>query len=123
MDCGPSGSSVHSISQARILEWVAIFSLQGVFQTQGSNSALLADSLPLSHQGSPLHILVSVKIYFLLLKAPNFHGNKILSSRTAPTTSSLKSHRKNAQRYHARRTISVIPNNRLAPSTFPENWN
>ena len=25
MDCGPPGSSVHGISQARILEWVAIF--------------------------------------------------------------------------------------------------
>ena len=26
MDCSPSGSSVHGISQARILEWVAISS-------------------------------------------------------------------------------------------------
>ena len=26
MDCGPPGSSVHVILQARILEWVAIFS-------------------------------------------------------------------------------------------------
>ena len=26
MDCSPSGSPVHGISQARILEWVAIFS-------------------------------------------------------------------------------------------------
>ena len=26
MDCGPAGSSVHGILQARILEWVAIFS-------------------------------------------------------------------------------------------------
>ena len=25
MDCGPPGSSVHRISQARILEWIAIF--------------------------------------------------------------------------------------------------
>ena len=25
MDCGPPGSSVHGILQARILEWVAIF--------------------------------------------------------------------------------------------------
>ena len=24
MDCGPPGSSIHGISQARILEWVAI---------------------------------------------------------------------------------------------------
>ena len=26
VDCGPPGSSVHGISQARILEWVAISS-------------------------------------------------------------------------------------------------
>ena len=37
MDCSPRGSSVHGISQARILEWVAIFFLQGFFLTQGSN--------------------------------------------------------------------------------------
>ena len=29
MDCSPSGSSVHGISQARILEWVAISSSRG----------------------------------------------------------------------------------------------
>ena len=45
--------------QARILEWVAIFLLQGIFLTQGSNTGLLhllhwqADSLLLSHLGSP----------------------------------------------------------------------
>ena len=29
MDCGPPGSSVHGISQARILEWVAIHIFRG----------------------------------------------------------------------------------------------
>ena len=29
MDCSPPGSSVHRISQARILEWVAISSSRG----------------------------------------------------------------------------------------------
>ena len=53
------GSSVHGISQARILEWVAISSSRGIFLTQGSNlcllcySALQADSLPVSHQEGP----------------------------------------------------------------------
>ena len=46
MDCGPPGSSVHGISQARILEWVAIFfsraSKQHLLRWQSS-------SLPLSH--------------------------------------------------------------------------
>ena len=52
------GSSVLGISQARILEWVAISSSRG-FPTQGLNpgwsvsSVLQADSLPLSQWGSP----------------------------------------------------------------------
>ena len=37
----PAGSSVHGISQVRILEWVAISSLQGIFPNQGSNPHLL----------------------------------------------------------------------------------
>ena len=55
MDC--TGSSVQRISQARILEWVANFLLQGIFPTQGLILCLLhwrAGSLPLSHQGSPI---------------------------------------------------------------------
>ena len=41
MDSSPPGSSVHGIFQARILEWVAIFLLLGIFQTQGLNLHLL----------------------------------------------------------------------------------
>ena len=55
MDCNPPGSSVRGILQARILEWVYHFLLQGVSLTQGSNPHFLhwqADSLLLSHQGS-----------------------------------------------------------------------
>ena len=51
MDCSPPGSSVHGISQARILEWVAIL---GDLTPQGLNPRLLhwqADFLPLSHPG------------------------------------------------------------------------
>ena len=40
-DCSPPASSVHRILQARILEWVPIPFLQGIFQTQGSNAGLL----------------------------------------------------------------------------------
>ena len=40
MDYSLSGSSVHGISQVRILEWVAISFLQGIFPTQGSNLGL-----------------------------------------------------------------------------------
>ena len=53
------GSSVHEILQARILEWVAIFFLQGIFPTQGLSLYLLCllhwqtDSLPLVPDGKP----------------------------------------------------------------------
>ena len=44
MNCGPPGSSVHGILQARILEWVAL--LQGIFPAQGLNSvSCIADIL------------------------------------------------------------------------------
>ena len=39
--CSPQGSSVHGSSQARILEWFAIFLFQGIFLTQGFNLRLL----------------------------------------------------------------------------------
>ena len=41
MDCSLPGSSVHGISQARILEWVAISSSRRPSATQGSNLCLL----------------------------------------------------------------------------------
>ena len=58
MDCSPPGSSVHGILQARILEWVAMPSSRGPSQPSDRTSvslapALQADSLLLSHQGSP----------------------------------------------------------------------
>ena len=40
MDCSLPGSSVYGILQVRILEWAAIFLLQGIFPTQGSNLCL-----------------------------------------------------------------------------------
>ena len=44
MDYSPPGSSVHGISQARILEWVAMPS-SGIFLTQGSNLGLISSEL------------------------------------------------------------------------------
>ena len=54
----PTGSSVHGISQARILEWVVISYSRGSSwsrdQTCGSwGSCISRGSLPLSHLGSP----------------------------------------------------------------------
>ena len=60
MDCSLPGSSVHGTSQARVINWVAISSLWGIFLIQGSNKlaspaspALRVDSLPFSYQGNP----------------------------------------------------------------------
>ena len=56
VDCSLPGSSVQGILQARILEWVAMPSSQGIFPTQGSNPGLLHCRqilYQLSHKGSP----------------------------------------------------------------------
>ena len=58
LDCSLPGSSVHGISQAGILEWVAIFSSRGSSQSKDQNLQLLllllwqVDSLPWCHLGS-----------------------------------------------------------------------
>ena len=55
-DCSLPGSSVHGILQARILGWVP-FPSPGDLPNPGIEPwsfTLQADSLPLSHQGSPL---------------------------------------------------------------------
>ena len=58
MDCNPQGSSVHGISQARMLEWVAIsFSRDlpdpGVQSLSPMSPALQADSLSAEPLGIP----------------------------------------------------------------------
>ena len=54
MDRSLPGSSVHGISQARILEWIATSFSKGIFPTQGWNrthiSCMQTDSLTLSHE-------------------------------------------------------------------------
>ena len=55
VDCSQPGPSVHGISQARRLEWVAI-SYPGDLPNPGikpMSPALQTDSLPLSRQGNP----------------------------------------------------------------------
>ena len=64
-DYRPPGSSVHEISQARILEQVATSFSRGFSQPQGLSPCLLHCRqifLPLSHQGSPQH---SAPAYYL----------------------------------------------------------
>ena len=68
MEYSQPGFSIHEISQARILEWVAISFCMDTMQTQGCNMSLQwllywqADSLPLSHQKSPF---IFMEILFL----------------------------------------------------------
>ena len=61
IDCSPPGSSVHGISQARILGVGSHFLLQGIFLIQGSNLSLLHSGQSLyhlSHQGSPFFVML-----------------------------------------------------------------
>ena len=57
MDCSPPDSSVHGISQARILEWVAISFSRESFDpgVEPTSPALQADSLSLCHLRSLCH--------------------------------------------------------------------
>ena len=59
LDCSPPGFCVHGISQAGILEWVAIpppgdLPDPGFEPTSPGTPSLQADSLPLRHQGNPV---------------------------------------------------------------------
>ena len=61
MDCSLTGSSVHEILQARILEWVAMPSSRGSSQARDQTrvsciSYIAGRFFTLSHQGSPLSI-------------------------------------------------------------------
>ena len=65
----PPGSSVHGISQAKILEWGCHFLLQGIFLTQELNPRLLhllywqVDSLPLCHVRSSINMITHTSIH------------------------------------------------------------
>jgi len=54
MNCSPPGSSVHAVSQARILGWVAISFSRGSSDPgiEPVSPAWQVDSLPLSHLGN-----------------------------------------------------------------------
>ena len=55
VDCNLPGSSGGGISQARLLEWVAIFFSRGFSRPRDQNLSpgLQVDSLTLSHLGTP----------------------------------------------------------------------
>ena len=63
VDCSPPGSSVHGIFQARILEWVTISSSRDLPDPgiESRSPELQADSLLVSHLGSPFWVFSSVQ--------------------------------------------------------------
>ena len=72
IDCSPSGSSVHGVLQARVLEWVAVSFSRGSSQFRDQTCvSCIAGSLlhcRLSHQGSPhgyIHKSKLIKLYTL----------------------------------------------------------
>ena len=68
MDHSPPGSSVHGISQARVLEWVAIFFSRGSSQLR--SPALQADSLPAEVLGKHNAYYIVVKRAFCMSVSP-----------------------------------------------------
>ena len=67
MDCSLPSSSAHGILQARTLEWVAVSFSRGSSQPRikpppPAAPALKADSLPLSHQGSPHYKIKTINL-------------------------------------------------------------
>ena len=65
LDCSPPGFSVYGISQARILEWVAISFSRGSSQPRDwtcvswVSCISILDSLPLCYPGSPNKIIIN----------------------------------------------------------------
>ena len=66
-DCSPPGFSVHRILQAKILEWVSISFSRGSSWTRDQTWVSCIGrqiSLPLSHWGSPMIVLLNDIIWF-----------------------------------------------------------
>ena len=66
MDYSPLGSSVHGISQIRILECIANSLLQMIFPTQGSNLGLLYCRQILYHLSNKGSLSPSLHTYNLI---------------------------------------------------------
>ena len=69
MNCSPPGFSVHGILQARILEWVAIPYLQGIFLTQdrtcvSSGSCIAGSFFTVEPLGKPYPTMATSLILF-----------------------------------------------------------
>ena len=90
MDYSQPGSSIHKISQARILEWVAICFTRGIFQNQELNLHLLPGQIlhHWSHQGRPSSTLLQPKSHTKSLNTQKKKGSGLIK-----TFNEQKSHR------------------------------
>ena len=79
MDCSLPGSSVHGVSQARVLEQVAIFFSKGSSLTRDQTRATGSGSMDLNldHQGSPESISLVPLIFFFVFVISYFDINFI----------------------------------------------
>ena len=89
MDCSLPSSSAHSILPARILEWVAISFSTGSSQARikpppPAAPALKADSLPLSHQGSPRY-KINLMMQFTVINDRTLDTFKVAKSIKSQT--------------------------------------
>ena len=77
MNCSPPGFSVHIIFQARLLEWVAISSSQGLSNSgiEPESPAWQVDSLLWSHLGSSSYIWKPVFISLLYIPRSRIAGS------------------------------------------------
>ena len=86
MDCSSPGSSVHEISQAGILEWVAISFSRGSSRPRDRTqvSCIAGGLYRLSHQGSPrtifITIIFSIIITIIIISASLHVGKGSLTS-------------------------------------------
>ena len=69
MHCSPPGSSVHGVSQARILEWVAMLSSRGSSRPRDQTFLSCTgrhDSLPLAPPGKPSPTVFTIEKHPLI---------------------------------------------------------
>ena len=63
MVCSPPDSSVHGISQARILELSSHFLLQGIFPTQGSSPLVYNKNQVISSRSGALIVKITAHVF------------------------------------------------------------
>ena len=114
MDCSQPGSTVYRVSQARILEWVAISSSRGIFLIQRSNPSVLRWQVDSTTEPprKPHFLLTSVVIVCANIIAP-VHNYKL-------TGHSLEAERqaRDSQRRKARACCSPGPRHRIFHQTL-----